>query len=66
MKDCDPEVQYDILTMKFLEISEKYVPLRWSNKTFPNKGNIPRDRKVLMRKRTKLRKNSRIPTTVKC
>ena len=28
MKDCDPEAQYDILTTKCLEISEKYVPLR--------------------------------------
>ncbi|KAG0710817.1 hypothetical protein GWK47_022002 [Chionoecetes opilio] len=57
MKDCDPEVKYDILTTKCLEISEKYVPLRRSsNKTPPYKGNIPRDRKVLMRKRTKLRK----------
>ncbi len=60
MKDCDPEAQYNILMTKCLTISEKYVPLRRpSKKTPPYKGNIPRNRKVLMRKRTKLRKKLR-------
>ena len=55
--DCDPETQYNRLLMKCLEISEKYVPLRMlSKKTHPHKNNIPRDRKILMRKRTNLRK----------
>ena len=57
MKDCDPEAQYNTLMTKCLEISRKYVPLRrLSKKTPTHHGNIPRDRKILMRKRTKLRK----------
>ena len=60
MKDCDPEAQYDILMTICLEISEKYVPLRRPSKKIPSYiGNIPRDRKILMRKRTKLRKKLR-------
>lgn len=54
MKDCDPEARYDRLITICLGLSEKKVPLRRStNKTVPYKGNIPRDRKVLRRKKNK-------------
>lgn len=60
MKDLDTESQYDVLVTKCLETSKKHVPLRRpSKKTLSNKSNIPRDRKILMRKRTKLKKKLR-------
>ena len=55
MRDADPEDQYKKFLQKCRVVSEKYVPLRRA----ATKKNIPRDRKVLMRKRTKLRKKLR-------
>lgn len=47
-----PESQYRQLLLKCLEISEKHIPY----KRPANKKGIPRDRKILMRKRIKIRK----------
>ncbi|KAG0721802.1 hypothetical protein GWK47_045713 [Chionoecetes opilio] len=55
MSNSDPEVQYNKFLSKCHEVCEKHVPIR---KT-ASKKSIPRDRKVLMRKRTKLRKKLR-------
>ena len=58
MKGQDAETQYKLLLEKCLEISTKHVPKR--RQLYRN--NIPRDRKLLMRKRTKLRKKMRHTT----
>ena len=63
LEDKNPESMYDILCNKITETSIKHVPPRrakWQNK-------IPRDRKILMRKRRKIAlkiENERNPRTV--
>lgn len=52
MANDDPSKQYQMITNMCLKISLKHVPFRKP----PRKLNIPKDRKLLMRKRTKLRK----------
>lgn len=65
MNNSDPEVQHHTLMRKCLEITQKYVPQRRvSNKGPLSKGNIPRDRKLLMRKRTKLRNKLKVTTNL--
>lgn len=57
LKDVSPEVQYKKIILKCKKISEAHVPKKKILALQPN--NIPRDRKVLMRKRTKLRRKLR-------
>lgn len=59
LHDTDPVIQYDIIHKTCLDISGKFVPTRKPIK----KKIIPRDRKILMRKRTKLRKKLRYTTS---
>ena len=54
MQDSDPETQYNLILTRCLQISCRHVPPR----RIVNKQCIPRDRKILMRKRTKLRKKN--------
>ena len=51
----DPQDQYEMLLSKCLEICYKYTPVKVKNQG-PCK--IPRDRRILMRKRRKLKKKS--------
>ena len=53
LNDLNPEIQYMTILQKCRKVSEAYVPLK---RPPPQSKNIPRDRKILMRKRTKLRK----------
>ena len=55
MKHSDPEHHYETLVSTCLQISRKHVPPRRTAK----KSSIPRDRKILMRKRSKLQKRLR-------
>lgn len=61
MDNCDPVAQYETIITTCLDLSRKHVPLR--NKR--SKLNIPRDRKILMRKRNNLRKKLQHTTSVR-
>lgn len=60
MEDSDPESQYENLLRICFEISKKHIPY----KRKPTRPNIPKDRKILMRKRTKIRKKLRLTTNI--
>ncbi|KAK4313514.1 hypothetical protein Pmani_015149 [Petrolisthes manimaculis] len=53
MKNLSPEDMYHILCRELSSVCEKFVPIRSYKK---NRRFIPRDRKILMRKRTRLAK----------
>lgn len=49
----NPKNQYNMILKYCLEICKKYTPLK---RGAPTKQNVPRDRKIIMRKRRRLRK----------
>lgn len=62
LRDFDPDDQYKLILWKCLHIAKQHVPLK---RPPTPRTSIPRDRKILMRKRTKLRRKLRLsPNTV--